>query len=324
LMMTRDGMCPDDKLYTDMAKQMTASKVTKTRAKQVFSAAMGKGLGFAPPPSHVTPLVVEVGGDYITRMVGMLPGGEEYEVYPLMSPPEIWRVFGASHQRIRRISWEEGSGLEYLHPDIAKKDESWFKRSDDRKKQLIGYLRMDFGKSGDEFWSRWFDGEASKTYEFRLKLDEVVNSLRKDGGPLASRDAKEDFIEKDCTRFLGQRACGTVVKDEKFGFCLRLCRLCRLPRDYDAYLFCYEQSVEGTMDRLEVKLPNGRVLVAEPSDDPEKPGINIATIGVDTAWELVCYAEYDEEAGGTQISVGAFGRDYDGFAYQGDFGDARC
>ena len=43
----------------------------------------------------------------------------------------------------------------------------------------IGYLRGDFGSTGKEFYSSWFDNMAYlKTPEFQAELDTVVNALR--------------------------------------------------------------------------------------------------------------------------------------------------
>ena len=43
----------------------------------------------------------------------------------------------------------------------------------------IGYLRGDFGSTGKEFYSSWFDNMAYlKTPEFQAELDTVVNLTR--------------------------------------------------------------------------------------------------------------------------------------------------
>ncbi len=55
----------------------------------------------------------------------------------------------------------------------------------------IGYLRADFGRSGKEFWTTWFDSQPHlKSPDFKVKFDELINSLRDDGDkpPFASRD----------------------------------------------------------------------------------------------------------------------------------------
>jgi hypothetical protein len=55
----------------------------------------------------------------------------------------------------------------------------------------IGYLRADFGRSGNEFHTTWFDNQPHlKTPGFKAEFDRVINSLRDDGqnAPFASRD----------------------------------------------------------------------------------------------------------------------------------------
>ena len=49
----------------------------------------------------------------------------------------------------------------------------------DAQTGCIGYLRGDFGSTGKEFYSGWFDNMAYlKTPEFQAELDTVVNALR--------------------------------------------------------------------------------------------------------------------------------------------------
>ena len=44
---------------------------------------------------------------------------------------------------------------------------------------LIGRLRSDFGRDGEEFWSTWEDTRGDlKTDEFKGEFDNVINSLR--------------------------------------------------------------------------------------------------------------------------------------------------
>ena len=51
----------------------------------------------------------------------------------------------------------------------------------DAQTGCIGYLRGDFGTTGKEFYSSWFDSMAYlKTPEFQAELDRVINALRED------------------------------------------------------------------------------------------------------------------------------------------------
>ena len=57
----------------------------------------------------------------------------------------------------------------------------------------IGHLRGDFG-DGQEFYSSWFDHHGEyKTDEFKVKFNEVVNTLRKKDGLFFSRDSMSKF-----------------------------------------------------------------------------------------------------------------------------------
>lgn len=53
----------------------------------------------------------------------------------------------------------------------------------------IGYLRGDFGSSGDQFYTTWFDTRPQwKSDEFKRDLDDVINALRSEKyGLLQSR-----------------------------------------------------------------------------------------------------------------------------------------
>ena len=53
----------------------------------------------------------------------------------------------------------------------------------------IGYLRGDFGSSGNQFYTTWFDTRPQwKSDEFRRDLDDVINALRSEEyGLLQSR-----------------------------------------------------------------------------------------------------------------------------------------
>jgi len=61
----------------------------------------------------------------------------------------------------------------------------------------IGYLRVDFGKSGGKFLSAWFDTQRHlKTLDFDCEFQEVIDSLRNDGRepPFANRGSLQKFF----------------------------------------------------------------------------------------------------------------------------------
>lgn len=105
----------------------------------------------------------------------------------------------------------------------------------------IGYLRGDFGSSGDQFYTTWFDTRPQwKSDEFKRDLDDVINALRSEEyGLLQSRsqmvrygrENKESEMQGAYTTEFGFRA-----DTEKYVFVLR----CNPTRgDYNFYCLCY-------------------------------------------------------------------------------------
>lgn len=103
----------------------------------------------------------------------------------------------------------------------------------------IGHLRGDFG-TGQEFFTSWFDHqEEYKTNEFKLELDEVVNSLRGKDGLLFSRGSmsrycwrhsEAEMVGDYCTEY------GFKLKTAQHTYMLR----CNLNYgDYNFYLYAY-------------------------------------------------------------------------------------
>lgn len=113
------------------------------------------------------------------------------------------------------------------------------------KAGYIGYLRGDYGRSGDEFWSNFFDGKdpGLKTDAFRQDLDQAVNTLRFDAkyrGILKSRvstmKACYDIPDSAMGDAMGSFA--LRADTESYAYLLRL-----NPRrgEYDFYVYCYER-----------------------------------------------------------------------------------
>lgn len=105
----------------------------------------------------------------------------------------------------------------------------------------IGYLRGDFGGTGKEFYSTWWDlWECWKTDEFRAGLDEVINELRShESGLLAGRKEMQDFIRRfPDSSFIGNDGTqyGFRVDNGKYAY---LFRCCPIKVDYNFYCFCY-------------------------------------------------------------------------------------
>lgn len=64
---------------------------------------------------------------------------------------------------------------------------------EDKRRGTIGHIRMDFGRSGNEFWHTWWPRgpEELNSPAFKAELQEVVDTMRED--VLKSRFAMERF-----------------------------------------------------------------------------------------------------------------------------------
>ena len=103
----------------------------------------------------------------------------------------------------------------------------------------VGYLRADFGKSGGEFWTTWFDCEKNlKTPAFKREFDNVVNSLRDDGEkpPFASRGNLSAFCAANPGLFT-ERGGGYRIRTQDYSYYIRC-----LPSysDYDIGIYAYD------------------------------------------------------------------------------------
>lgn len=127
---------------------------------------------------------------------------------------------------------------------------------DDRGQACVGHLRGDFGRSGTKFWTSWFDHhEELKDQEFKDELDDVVNTLRKDG-PLKDFLSMRRFCREHSQTQMGPRFgseyYGLRVDTSKHRYYLRLCPM----RGNDNfYIYCYKADI--------LKMPI-TVLVVEP------------------------------------------------------------
>ncbi len=105
----------------------------------------------------------------------------------------------------------------------------------------IGYLRGDFGSSGNQFFTTWTDRwDKYKTDVFRESLDDVVNTLRSgEYGLLQDRTAMTGYVMEHPDSLFGTDR-GTVagfrVDTEEHAFLIR----CNpVQGDYNFYCYCY-------------------------------------------------------------------------------------
>ena len=107
----------------------------------------------------------------------------------------------------------------------------------------VGCVRMDFGRSGNEFWHTWWPRgpEELNSPAFKAELQQIVGKLRED--VLKSRFAMELFCYDHGGKIDGGyvQNYGYIVETEHYRFCLR----CNpSPGDYNGYLTAYDLAVQ--------------------------------------------------------------------------------
>ena len=113
----------------------------------------------------------------------------------------------------------------------------------DKRLGTIGHVRMDFGRSGNEFWHTWHPrgAEELNSPAFKAELQEVVDKLRED--VLKNRFAMERFCYAHGGKINGgwTQNYGFIVETEHYRYCLR----CNpSPGDYNGYLTAYDLAVQ--------------------------------------------------------------------------------
>ena len=127
-----------------------------------------------------------------------------------------------------RPARSEEAGLFYTpHPE------------EDKRLGTVGHVRMDFGRSGNEFWHTWWPRgpEELNSPAFKLELQEVVDTLRE--SVLKNRFAMERFCYEHGGKISGgwTQNYGYIVETEHYRYCLRCTPF---PGDYQGYLYCYD------------------------------------------------------------------------------------
>lgn len=113
------------------------------------------------------------------------------------------------------------------------------KENIDTDSQYIGYMRFDFGR-GREFWYTWFDGSVElKTKKFQREFQKVVDNLRQCGIIGTYEELLNTCKQNELAR----------INENEFGF--KLIRngyiyyiRCSVQRyDYN-YIYCYKESID--------------------------------------------------------------------------------
>ncbi len=133
----------------------------------------------------------------------------------------------------------------------------------------IGHVRIDFGRSGTEFWHTWWPRgpQELNTPKFKDELGTVVDDLRK--GVLKDLPSMRRFCDGSRGAIEGgvcYQNYGFVLETERYIYRLR----CNpVQGDYQAYLSCFDKHAQ----KLEYSLTEGRrqmLLEAANSDKPEQ------------------------------------------------------
>ena len=136
---------------------------------------------------------------------------------------------------------------------------------DSCKSHLIGYVRGDFGRDGDDFYSSWFPGDDSKkTPEFRKALTDVIDYFRESEECPALRSYRD--MASVCRKYPEWKIrldydpdnYAARVEAESYVFYIRF--IVRR-NDYNFYVFGYEAAVtslveENKSDDMERKEKN--------------------------------------------------------------------
>ena len=103
----------------------------------------------------------------------------------------------------------------------------------------IGYIRADFGSSGEEFWHSWYPGESTafNTPEFRAEFHVLMECLRTD--LLSSREGMRQYLREHPGLLLEDsylKVIGYRMQTAKHVYYIR----CAPSRgNYDCYIHCY-------------------------------------------------------------------------------------
>ena len=132
----------------------------------------------------------------------------------------------------------------YVTPTTTNLEKYTFKQSQQLYQQTgcIGYLRADFGSSGEEFYSTWNDTcSFFKTDEFKKEFDDVINALRLDdkyGKILGDRTSLSKYCHDKAKQYSGddKQYFGVRVDTDNHTYLLRL-----NPNkgEYNLYCYCY-------------------------------------------------------------------------------------
>lgn len=130
--------------------------------------------------------------------------------------------------------------------DVRAGDESSMDKyysGNDQDYRCVGHIRGDFGKSGDEYWTTFWEHEGINTAGEGCKeeLTALVNMLRKN--LLKSRKAMRKYLQQYPPLILEAGAImsyGYQVMTERYDYYIRCSPY---PGAYDFYIYMYAREV---------------------------------------------------------------------------------
>lgn len=183
----------------------------------------------------------------------------------------------------------------------------------------IGYLRGDFGSTGQGFFPKWEDIRAEyKTPDFTIEFDDVIDGLRSEDGLLSGRQAMANWgYNEPSSAFRGNYTTeyGFRVDTKDHSFLIR----CN-PRggDNDFYCFCYvrkwlEKHIEDAREDIRFidssykdlfRIPDGGSIVIANDDGTKHEWecryIDSSHVEVGGSLYHICeFAEHMERSGST-------------------------
>ena len=110
----------------------------------------------------------------------------------------------------------------------------------------IGHLRGDFGGSGKEYYSTWFDHTCKHLNDAKCKAigNAIINTLNSDGNVMSSRSDMYNFCHprEDCKidGIYENMTWGFRIFTEDYAFYLKCTPVCS---DYNFYLYVYDKNM---------------------------------------------------------------------------------
>lgn len=132
-----------------------------------------------------------------------------------------------------------------LRPASAEESHLFYAMTaeDNKRFGCIGHVRIDFGRSGKEFWHTWHPRgpESLNSPAFKAELTEVVDEMRK--SVLKDLPSMTAYCQDHGGQISGgwNQNYGYIVETERYRYCLR----CNPVRgDYQAYCTCFDMQAQ--------------------------------------------------------------------------------